>query len=304
MLGLYDYVQFVQDRHNIWKQRQVGSGSWGTPDPILASKKFTNVFRILDPGTQYVLTDLISADPVETLARIFLYRHTGRVEAWQQFRLSIGRAPVIADYRNGKLFDMFDQQRQQGKSVFTGAYIVRPQSQTAPNDYTPRNADKLKAVLARTLDMLDSGVAAEAVLAESPREQFDALKRLANVGDFMSMQTLVDFWYTPHGAGLDWENQFIVAGPGARRGAQHLYPKQRPEDTIEVLRTLLSDSGVRLDIGDGYTRLPSLMDTQNTLCEWSKYVRYAEQGAVNKPYRPAHPGRQPQPVYPDHWKGQ
>ena len=52
------YRAFVIERHKIWERRQAGEpGPW-TRDPILASRKFTNVFRVLDPGTQFVLTDL------------------------------------------------------------------------------------------------------------------------------------------------------------------------------------------------------------------------------------------------------
>jgi len=40
------------------------------------------------------------------------------------------------------------------------------------------------------------------------------------------------------------------------------------------------------------------MNTQNTLCEFSKYVRETVSPRKVTPYKPAHPGRQPEPVLP------
>ncbi len=53
------YLSFCRERHKIWLKRQAGDpGPW-TDDPILATRKFTNVFRILDPGTQFVVQELL-----------------------------------------------------------------------------------------------------------------------------------------------------------------------------------------------------------------------------------------------------
>ena len=43
------------------------------------------------------------------------------------------------------------------------------------------------------------------------------------------------------------------------------------------------------------------MDVQNTLCEFSKYVRFQSKPIPTKQYVPAHPGPQPPPVLPKHW---
>lgn len=303
MLDLYDYYMFVEDRHSIWEQRQRGDGLWTTDDPILAAHKFTNVFRILDPGTQFILTDLLDPDPVEQFVRIFLYRHIGRIPAWRRFAAEVGRYPLISDLIDGTVFEVFDQYRSEGNPVFLSAYLVRPNT-GAP--YEGEREDKLKTVIDRTLRFTEVATEVADDLVGYPDEQFRRITSTPNVGDFFGMQTLADFWYTPVGGG-DFENDFIVAGPGAVRGAKHLRPGMWPTDLIHYLRDRFkfgSAPKLELDLGGGEVRRPSLMDVQNTLCEWGKYVRIYDKGPKPVPYRPAHPGRQTPPVFPAHWKGQ
>ena len=304
------YRSFVLERHKIWERRQVGEpGPW-TKDPVLASRKFTNVFRLLDFGTQYVLTDLAGSEPRDELFRLFLYRHTGRVEAWQYLMLDLGRAPG-ADDEEG-ILEAWDRYRGPGvwkeknvkpyaerpnkarghgyvsykRPVFTGAYLVFPQSQE-------RGTDKVRSIVdlaTRTFDP-QKNIAGEFYLSDAERK-FGLLRSQKGVGDFMAMQTLADWNYLHAGD----ENAFVVAGPGARRGSAHL-SKSRPEDVIRwALEAWEKDSEVPILAG----RPPSLMDVQNTMCEFSKYVRYLGQ-APGRAYEPAHPGPQEPPVLPQHW---
>jgi hypothetical protein len=132
--------------------------------------------------------------------------------------------------------------------------------------------------------------------ASTQAERFAALRRNKGVADFMSMQILTDWGYTPH-CGEDRENDFVVPGPGAVKGALALDPSGKPADTLRWAVTAIWNSGGPL-LGN---RLPSYMDVQNCLCEFSKYLRYEGKPASVKPYRPAHPGAQPAPVLPEHW---
>jgi hypothetical protein len=116
----------------------------------------------------------------------------------------------------------------------------------------------------------------------------------------MSMQILTDWGYLyPQD-----ENEFIVPGPGARRGIQAI---TKTPDQVGFLRfareeLLAGDDCPTLNLDDkGSVRYPSIMDVQNTMCEFSKYVRYLDSGKVMNPYRPAHPGVQPDPILPQHW---
>lgn len=296
-----DFVYFVEERHRVWERRQAGEPQPWTTDPILASRKFTNVFRILDPGTQYIMTDLIdpNLEPREQLMRLFLYRHTGRVEFWQNVILLYG-VPEINDLR--KLGEHWAMYRDTKKvPVFTGAYLVFPQSQTP-------GTDKLASIFDLTARLFTPGspqdVMPDWLTASSQEERFNVLRRNKGVADFMSMQILTDWGYTPHsGAGPDTEDEFVVLGPGALKGAKALDPTARPDDihrwAVRAVRE--SEDCPRLRIDDRRFALPSFMDIQNTLCEFSKRVRWAEKPAEAPLYRAAHPGPQTPPTLPEHW---
>lgn len=311
------YRDFVLERHRVWQRRQDGDpGPWSR-DRVLASRKFTNVFRILDPGTQFVLTDLAGVDPRDELYRLFLYRHTGRVEAWQYLPIALGAYPgaddsdevfkAWAEYRGPGVrkennrkpeADRYkeNQHRPAGqgyteykRSVFTGAYLVFPQSQVP-------GTDKLRSIVDLAHRVFDRDAALDYwwEQASAPAERFRLLRSQKGVGDFMSMQVLAD-WNYLHA--LDDENSFVIAGPGARKGASLVFPGVKPETAIQDARELwLGDPECPTLAG----RPPSLMDVQNTMCEFSKYARYLTR-APGKPYKPAHPGPQEPPVLPKRW---
>jgi len=303
------FLDFVVDRHRIWEQRQAGlPGPW-TMDPILRGHKFTNVFRVLDYGSQFLLSMLTpNLSPREILARCFLYRHTGRVEPWRFFEVMHGRYPLVEDfplaletwkgYRGGtrrvtrnagsaKAADPYTWDNP----IFTSAYLVFPQSQTPGTD----KLDSIVALATRlftTEDIMPAWLA-----ARSQEERFRILRRNHGVGDFMAMQVLTDWGYSQFGA--DLEDEFVVAGPGAVKGSKILFPTRKPLEVIHwAQREILMYPGTPTLPGG---RTPSLMDVQNTLCEFSKYVRFMEKGSDSWTFHPAHPGPQQQPLIPSHW---
>jgi hypothetical protein len=301
------YLDFVQERHNVWWQRQLGKPEPWTGDPVLLRYKFTNVFRLLDHGTQFLLEMLQEDDlkPGDQLFRAFLYRHTGRPEPWEFFHLMHGRYPKIADlelaretfreYRGpAKVRTRRSDPKNAGRetqtdyprSVFTGAYLVFPQSTTP-------GTDKLDSILDLTKRLFHGPLLGEFFSAKAQSTRFTALQRHKGVADFMSMQILTDFGYTTE----DRENAFIVPGPGAIKGAKVLFPTRKPGDVIHWAHEQIAQLDVTLE-----GRRPSLMDVQNTLCEFSKYARYMERPLPDRRYAPAHPGPQPDLRLPTAWK--
>lgn len=306
------FLDFVQERHSVWEKRQAGEPQPWTDDPVLATRKFTNVFRLLDPGSQFVITDLLEDElpPEEFLMRCFLYRHTGRVETWQHLEVTLGRYPLIEDLDD--VLKIWTEYRGLGKTskrgagdrgakggadhkvfdrpIFTGAYLVFPQS-------AEPGTDKLESIIRLTQRLACEGAFTRFVDAGSQTEKFAALRSNKGVADFMSMQVLTDFGYSTEFR----ENQFVVSGPGARRGALAL--GMEPEDAVEWAYQAVQYLGpVPLVWGSGKRgHFMSRMDVQNCLCEFSKYVRFASKPSPQKPYSPAHPGVQSTPVLPPGW---
>lgn len=289
------YLDFVEARHNVWVERQVGAPAPWTSDPIVASRKFTNVFRVLDPGSQFIFE--LEDDSVslrDNLMRLFLYRHTGRVEAWKFLLSDLGEYPTVDNLED--VLESWRAYREGGSPVFTGAYLVYPQSATP-------GSDKLESIVRLTQRLFGAGgtVARDFIQAETQAERFATLRRNKGVADFMSMQILTDWGYTKFAQG-DLENEFVVPGPGCRKGISHLTDTPDQVNFLRFARAevLMGDNVPTLHLPSG-ERYPSIMDIQNTMCEFSKYIRFWEKGTAGKPYVPAHPGAQPEPVLPAHW---
>jgi hypothetical protein len=285
------YLDFVVERHRVWEQRQAGvPGPW-TDDPILATRKFTNVYRVLDYGSQFLVRELLTPDlsPRDTLARCFLYRYTNLPATWDHLKQCFGDYPCEKDLYRSYIREAIQAHRDYGFKVFSGAYVILPQ----PN----RTGDKVQ----QAVDLAARWMSAHAddfLSAENQADRFEILRREYGVGPFLAMQILTDWGYSVHAD--DREDEFVVPGPGCIKGAKAIAPDEKPMTTlhwaIDAVRALP-------DCPDLDGRPPSWMDIQNTLCEFSKYHRYAHSSspAGANPYTPEHPGPQAPPAIPIHW---
>lgn len=301
---LETYLRFVVERHRVWEARQLGlPGPW-TDDPILRSRKFTNVFRVLDPGSQFVFELAESDTPSrrDVLARCLLYRLTNAVPAWRHAQSELGRMPLAEDI-GPDLLMLWQDYRASGQTVFNPAYIVYPGHPGKPG---VSGSDKLTTVFNRVNSFLRSERAERFLGAESLAQQYTAIVSHPDLGEFTAMQVSTDVNYTWAGLqDVDAEDTFIQAGPGAIRGARRVNPAVTPRVMIESLTDMWRqrDDVPRVEVRPGVTRLPSLMDIQNTLCEFSKYARYLDRddSTGRADYRLTHPGPQEEPTYPTHW---
>lgn len=291
------YLDFVVDRHSVWAQRQNGLEAPWTGDPILAARKFTNVFRVLDTGSQFLLKELLNdpkCDPATALMRSYLYRITNLPDPWVHLENTRGSYPRIYELDIHLASDL-KAYRDKGGKVFSGAYIIRPEP-------TTKGADKIDSVVLMGQRLFhplaETNIVEEFLAASTMQERFDVLRAQKGIGDFIAMQVLTDYGYSRFGADQD-ENSFIVPGPGAINGALELFPDKRATDVIYWARAELLEMEERCPTIHG--RPPSLMDVQNTLCEFSKYARHLRSDARPAPYRPAHPGPQEAPTLPEHW---
>lgn len=282
---LETYEQMVNERHQIWQRRQAQDPPPWTEDPILRNLKMTNMFRVLDPGSQFVLTDLLTDHPMDFLARCVFYRITNLPKTWYAMRDQFGRYPVAKDFveYGHVLAEMLTRYRNAGNNIFSGAYIIIPNPGQA--------GDKMVDALGLVKFFVENK-AEDFLFAETQEQRYHILKSTKGLGRFLAMQILTDWGYAQE---KNRENEFIVAGPGAARGAAHLNPDVSAETTIKDLafRIWWDDPIVQIN-GHGL----GLMNTQNTLCEFSKYVREMKSPRKVTPYKPAHPGWQERPVLP------
>lgn len=283
-----EFIDFIKERHAVYTRRMDGlPGPW-TEDPILRSRKFTNVYRWLDPGSQFVITDLLAYDipePETFLMRCFLYRHTNLPEAWRAYLRDTGRYPGLEDLDD--LREFWLGYKDEGGRVFSGAYMIYPQS-------SEPGTDKICSIIDLTKRLRDKGVFFDFLLKDTQADRFNTLRQNKGVADFMSMQILTDFGYSTEFR----EDQFVVPGPGAKKGAAFL-GIPAPEAIDWAWLTMLQMPSLEVD---GIPRYMSKMDLQNCLCEYSKYVRYQDKPSPEQPYRTTHSVVQLRPTLPPLWR--
>lgn len=275
-----EFFDFVVERHAMYERRQAGlpQAEW-TVDPVLATRKFTNVFRWLDPGSQFVITDLLpDADEVTALYRCAMYRYTNWPDTWRWLRDHFGHYPGPYD-NQVEILEAMQHRRELGHQIFSGAYMILPQP--------GKIGDKIEHVV----DLVNriTHRADEFITAPSQAQKHDALISHFGVGNFLGLQILTDYMY--RFGTLDSENQFVVPGPGSLRGTALFAPGYTPGSVIRwAHKSLLSMPDCPILGG----KQPSVMDVQNCFCEYSKYVK----GPRKNLYTPAHPGPLPEPVIP------
>ena len=124
--------------------------------------------------------------------------------------------------------------------------------------------DKIVSLMALTKRLFDpdspDDIVPDFLEADSQRGRFAVLRRNKGVADFMSMQVLTDYGYSSQ-CGEDREDEFVVCGPGARRGALALDPSSKVEATLEWAISAVRSSPDCID-----RRLPIVMRLRSTRC--------------------------------------
>ena len=142
------------------------------------------------------------------------------------------------------------------------------------------------------------------------REGFQCLHGYPSIGNFLAYQYLIDINYS-ESTGFD-ENEFIVAGPGAKSGIRKCFGDTQSYSDEDMIR-LMADvqlqefERLNLDFIPLGNRLLQLIDCQNLFCEIDKYarVRYPAVAGVGNRRRIKHkfsPSLAPiQYVFPPKW---
>ena len=289
------YLEFVAERHRVWERRQSGDPRPWTDDVVLNTTKFTNVYRVLDAGSQFLLKDMLLPGEDEWIERAFracLYRFTNRPDPWQRFIKTVGRPPRIEDLLDGTVAAVLDVHDRSGDKTYSTAYRVNIPLRCAGQRKTPW-----------ILGELERWWGSEAWMTKlesyrgDPEAMHSHLMKIERCAEFMGQQIITDIAYFDP---LSDEDAFVAPGPGSRRGAADL--GLPPLDAFKWAKAQLDPGPVFLTLPSGAVRYPSLMDVQNTFCEFGKYVLRSDldRRTVSRNYR-AGIQTPPAPVFPPHW---
>ena len=270
------YWYFAAERQAIFERRVAGQRPPWTNDEILNKYKFCNVFRAADRVSQFLIRDVAygSGDVAveDRLFQIIAFRMFSKVGTWRRLRSIFGRAPIIADLRDGSLEAALDRIREEEGGLYTGAFIL-----CATDAYGRKIKHRNHVELFRHMFVRDD-LAHQVLNARSLGEVYDHLHRYPLMGDFMSYQIAIDLNYSdllPYD-----ENDFVKAGPGALRGIRKVFEDTRglsPEQIVlwMVERQESEFKRIGLAFNGLWGRALHAIDCQGLFCELDKYCREA-----------------------------
>ncbi len=304
-----DLAVFMMKRQLIYLKRKAGRpGPW-TTDPILLNGRFCNIFRELDTVTQWIdknirkpyaehehlwfmlcMARYINWPP--TLQALIDVAEKTNIPTWPSHDLFACGEDYLprAGFDAGDLTWALSQIAKTGEKVYTGAYMIRAESDPKKHWYKWSKHKYIAEIVLGRLwedredwcDLLDEPLSLQRVW-----ERFQD-KRYIGWGPFMAYEVVTDLRHTRYleraGDIYTWAN----AGPGAIRGLNRLFerelktkPKQEQtnDEMFELmigLNNLDTDSfnevfGLPVDTG-----IPprfEMRDIEHTLCEFDKYER-------------------------------
>ena len=242
MLELYMY--YVCERDVVQSRREAGIPAPWTGDQILRTHHFCHNRREDDRGTKEIRVEILKfGDDVTRLPALYtmsrLFNHAPTVEDWR-----IGGVKLVRDIRDG------------GGKIFNTAYVVSTAGESI---------DKVTYV-----SRLVHAVAKLDVPRTSCRDAFDALRTVPGLGSFLAGQIVADLKNDRYLVDApDWHT-FAVMGPGSKKGLDFIFGPGTTEKTFTARLDLLQK------VTSGKIPVLHAQDLQNTLCEFSKYVRYKE----------------------------
>lgn len=271
------FFYFMQERMNIFWMKVEGrkQDEW-TADPILREYKFTNVYRVTDRVSQYLIREVIYKDlhsftPEDVLLRILVFKIFNKPETWEYLCHSKHEPLTVRTFNAHEIADILTKY-QTTHPLFNNAYMMAG---------SHIKYDNLPTKHAKWLEMVQREILSTALLdkilqAPSLQSVYEMLRGCSFIGEFLAYQYAIDLNYSPY---LNYdEDTFVKAGVGAVRGIKKCFISHggEYEDAIYFIHDHLEELQEKYGFTDFRPlpgRKPKLIDFQNCFCETDKYLR-------------------------------
>lgn len=298
---------FAAERQNMFLRRLEGCDRLST-DSILLSHRFTNSYRVLDRVTQYLIKNVIGnarQEEENLFFRIMIFKIFNRIDTWELLEESLGEID-IRDFEYRKFDAILSRAMQDGKRIFSAAYIMPSGSSSFGSPRKHRNYLKLLQL------MIKEAITHKLDRCKNLGDVFSVLRSYPTLGDFLAYQYATDLNYSEL---VNFpENQFVMPGPGALDGIRKCFPNPGGLTEVNIIQRMydIQDKefqrfGLQFEKIGG-TRELQYIDIQNIFCEVSKYARLAhpevrgvsDRKRIKQKYQP---NTAPMDVvYPAKWK--
>lgn len=273
-------------------------------DPVMANTRWCNVRRMDDKVSVWLMENWYPRyqdqyiDPATAVIAALLGRMVNKPETLSALTGG-NRFQSIGQFDYQDFRDRMEAIKAEGKSVFTGAYIINSAAGGSKIDVVLRAIDDARKRM-RKAPM-------RYLRPASMRETAEALQAIEGMGSFMSGQVVADLRWVMRGKelraeGYTWDDrmQWAPPGPGSSKGMKYLLGMLsanemdgRGKDMTE--KEFLKYLPMLIDLAQRYPGVCDVFedrrleahDIQNTLCETSKYIRVKNGGHAKNNYPPS-----------------
>lgn len=306
------FVHYFTERHLIYKRKELeGKPRPWTKDPILQQYKFTNVFRENDRVSRQIIQMVSLNDDLtleDKVANTFLIRSWNNPSTFKDLGGPWTAREIYSPKLKEKVRPLYNRLLQENpeRKWWSSAYnqggtkyawkfpdgegFSRAPSEEEGRKYKDYEPDIPLRVFHIGPWLKQQQVFKHIMQAENQMEVYDIIRGLRGFAEFLAYQVFVDLTYIP-----DFpfsENEFVICGPGCKRGMDILfedYDYLTHEEALFWLRDNIEDM-CRFGYANGsmknpytpkalfndrapYDRKLNIMALENCFCEFQKYHR-------------------------------
>lgn len=294
------YFYFISERQNIfWNRLEKGLFQYSyTKDPILHKYKFTNVYRLLDRTTQYMLSEVIMVGKKHKYSRrdmfwrIMIFKHFNKPATWQYLIKKFG--DITAETPLLDIISAIDEFSKINKPysdvyILTSRIFVTNLELRKTLGFTKNDNPHWWGYYLSSYEIFIKKQELDVHILKSDTTEsiFKSLKEITGIGDFLAYQYTQDLLY----ANLfkfdcaKAHNDFCITGLGTKRGIErcfHINTKTINTEYIKILQYIqINFKELMGEYAQQFKPLssnwyPKMPDLCNCFCEIDKYLRIKE----------------------------
>lgn len=299
-------MKFVHDRYEVHLNKDIyGEDKPWTDNPVLQQFRFTNVRREHDRQTRYLIDHIahrVDLTLEDKIVNVFMFRAWNNWDTMRDFggpwKADKVYSPELKEIVRTwyEEFNKLDPKRMWWSNAYNQGGTKHAWS--FPYN-TPRGSGykEEKDIPLRPFHigpwLKQQRIVDKLLNSKDQQEAFEIIKSVRGFADFLAYQVFVDLTYIPEF--LYSENEFVIAGPGCKKGLDYIFSDRADmtyEECIFWLRdnwTKLSERVYTLTDGeidcnpkrdftdlDSRDRVMNVMSIENCMCELSKYIRTVE----------------------------
>ncbi|KAH9924729.1 uncharacterized protein B0H18DRAFT_909066 [Fomitopsis serialis] len=264
----------MAERHQVFLRRTAGEERPWTTDEILQKYPFTNVFRVYDRTTQYILRHVInqgSQDLHESCFRVILFRVFNRIDTWKYLKQQFGEL-TWAD------FDVYSYEKVLEAAdgpLYSPAYFCPAPTNVGGKSHFARHLRLVQLFMEENLPR-------QLKRFRYLKDAHGWLRLFPSMGDFTALQLALDLNMLPH---FNWsEDEWVGVGPGSKACLRKIFGPGVCSHELEALQWLhatqdehFSRLGIPVDRRPRLCQLRrpgvTMVDLEHALCECEKYSR-------------------------------